>query len=523
MYVSKDSFGLVPLPMSLDVMEGTFKINSETVILTDNNSPRVQEIGFYLNEYLSSSYQLSLRIKDSNAEKTLAGTISLTLGNNMEGLGDEGYELIIHKNHVSLKANTPAGLFYGVQTIIQLLNPQANSIDGLCLPSLKIVDRPRYSWRGMHLDVCRHFFPKEFIKKYIDLIAMHKMNTFHWHLTEDQGWRIEIKKYPNLTEIGAWRKETLIGHSKEKPQKFDGIPHGGFYTQEEIREIVKYARERFVTIVPEIELPGHATAALAAYPEFSCTGGPFEVETTWGIKKDVYCPGMEETFTFLENVLTEVIDLFPAPYIHIGGDECPKDRWRECDHCQARIKQEGLKDEDELQSYFIKRIERFLSSKNKRLVGWDEILEGGLAPNSTVMSWRGIAGGIAASRKGHDVVMTPTSHCYFDYYQAKGGEPLAIGGFLPLKKVYSFEPTPVELEPEQAKHILGAQGNVWTEYIARPEHVEYMALPRMSAMAEVLWSPKEKRHFKDFQKRMRIHYRRLDQMDVNYHAPKKPV
>jgi hexosaminidase len=359
--------------------------------------------------------------------------------------------------------------------------------------------------------------PKEFVKKYIDYLAMYKFNTFHWHLTDDQGWRIEIKKYPKLTEIGAWRKETLIGHFRDRPHKFDGKQHGGFYTQEEIEEIVNYAKSRYITVVPEIEMPGHAGAALASYPELSCTGGPFEVMTKWGINEEVYCAGNEKTFEFLKGVLSEVIELFPSEYIHIGGDECPKVRWEECFKCQARIKGENLKNEDELQSYFIKRIEKFLNSKGRKLIGWDEILEGGLAPDATVMSWRGMVGGIEASKAGHDVVMAPYSHVYFDYYQGNPElEPLAIGGYLPLKKVYSFEPTPEELTPEEAKHILGAQANVWTEYIKTPEHFEYMVFPRIAAISEVVWTPEELKSWDDFILRVEKQFKRYELLGINY-------
>ncbi len=321
-------------------------------------------------------------------------------------------------------------------------------IEGLSLsvPACIIEDEPRFVYRGMHLDVGRHMFPVATIKRYIDMLALHKMNTFHWHLTEDQGWRIEIKKYPKLTEIGAFRNETVVGHAGRPPLVFDGKRYGGFYTQDEVRDVVAYAKSKFITVIPEIEMPGHAMAALASYPELSCTGGPFEVNTKWGVMDDVFCAGKEETFTFLQDVLTEVIDLFPGTYIHVGGDECPKARWEKCPLCQKRIKDEGLKDEHELQSYFIQRIEKFLSSKGRKLIGWDEILEGGLAPEATVMSWRGTKGGIAAAKQKHDVIMTPSSHVYLDYYQCEpAGQPLAIGGYLPLEKVYSFNPMPEEL------------------------------------------------------------------------------
>jgi len=335
------------------------------------------------------------------------------------------------------------------------------------------------------------------------------MNMFHWHLTEDQGWRIEIKKYPRLTEVGAWRRESMD----------DGVPHGGFYTQDDIREVVAYAQKNFITVVPEIEMPGHCQAALAAYPELSCSGGPFKVGTEWGVIFDVFCAGNEETFEFLEGVLTEVIDLFPGPFVHVGGDEVPKLRWQNCRKCQERIKSEGLKSEDELQSYFIKRIERFLAAKGKRLVGWDEILEGGIAPNATVMSWRGVDGGIEAARSGHDVVMSPTSHCYFDYCQGLFEEPWAIGNYLPVEKVYSYEPVPEELTPEQAGHVLGGQANLWTEYIVGAPHLEYMLLPRLLAISEVVWTEKNLRSYADFSRRIVPHYDRLAAAGLNFRLP----
>jgi len=358
-------------------------------------------------------------------------------------------------------------------------------------------------------------FPVEFVKRYIDLLAMLKMNVFHWHLTEDQGWRIEIKRYPELTRIGSRRSSSPVPGD---PSQQDGKPYAGFYTQDEIRQVVAYAAERHVNVVPEIEMPGHSMAALASYPELGCTGGPYQVRTQWGIEEDVYCAGNEEVFEFLENVLDEVLDLFPSPFIHVGGDECPKSRWRECPKCQARIKEENLADEDELQSYFIRRIENYLSNRGRRLIGWDEILEGGLAPGATVMSWRGTEGGIRAAQSGHDVVMTPFTHCYFDYYQSEDheNEPAGIGGYLPLETVYAYEPVPEELTPEQGEHILGAQGNVWTEYIFSPAQVEYMAYPRAIALAEVVWTPAEGRDYPDFLRRLEPYLLRLDRMGVNY-------
>lgn len=358
-------------------------------------------------------------------------------------------------------------------------------------------------------------FPVSFVKKYIDLLAYHKFNRFHWHLTEDQGWRIEIKKYPKLQEVAAYRKETLVGNYGSG--KYDGQRYGGFYTQEEVKDIVKYAADRYVTIIPEIEMPGHAVAALTAYPQLGCTGGPYEVRTTWGVADDVFCAGKEETFAFLQDVLDEVVPLFPGKYVHIGGDECPKTRWKKCPHCQKRIKTEKLKDEHALQSYFIQRIEKYLNGKGKQIIGWDEILEGGLAPNATVMSWRGEEGGIAAAQQGHDVIMTPGNWCYFDHYQdTSKTEPLAIGGFTPVSQVYSYEPLPEQLSAEESKHVLGAQANLWTEYIATPEYAEFMAYPRACALAEVVWSPKENKSYDDFVKRMATHVTRLDQLKVNY-------
>ncbi len=450
------------------------------------------------------------------SSKKKENSIILMIDEKLKRVGKEGYQLRVTEKSVTIKSSSPAGIFYGVHSLYQLLPPEVEKNEQVTgvkwsIPCVTIEDKPRFTWRGMHLDVGRHFAPVKFVKKYIDLLSSYKMNTFHWHLTEDQGWRIEIKKYPKLTEIGSKRKETMG----------DSTPYGGFYTQEEIKEVVNYAKERFITIVPEIEMPGHALAALTAYPEFSCTGGPFEVGTTWGVFEDVYCAGNEKTFEFLKDVLSEVIPLFPGKFFHIGGDECPKERWKNCPKCQARIKKNKLGNEHRLQSYFVQRIERFLRSKGKRLVGWDEILEGGLAPGATVMSWRGTEGGIAAAKAKHDVVMTPTSHCYFDYYQSKpDSEPKAIGGFLSIEKVYSFEPVPAELKPKQAKHILGAQGNVWTEYMPNTNHVEYMVLPRLLAMSEVVWSVKKQKNFEDFSKRLNEHYKRFTYRGYNFRAQK---
>lgn len=427
---------------------------------------------------------------------------------------DEAYTLTSDERGFHIRGRA-AGVFYGTQTLLQMVLP-ANG--GLVYHHANIDDQPRFGWRGMHLDVVRHFRSVEFVKRYIDLMARFKLNTFHWHLSDDQGWRIEIKAYPKLTAVGAWRKETMVAKNFN-PYVGDGIPHGGFYTQDEIREVVAYATKRHITIVPEIEMPGHAQAALAAYPEFACTPGPFEVATTWGVFEDVFCP-TEITFKFLEDVLDEVLVLFPSTYIHVGGDEVPKRRWRESDEAQAIMRREGLSSEEELQSWFIQRMERYLSGKGRKLIGWDEILEGGLAPNAAVMSWRGESGGIEAATHGHNAVMTPSFVLYFDHYQSDSGrEPLAIGGLSPLEKVYAYEPIPATLAEDRKHHILGAQANIWTEYIKTDDHVEYMMLPRMLALAERVWSPQEVRDFRDFQARLKPQYRMLDRLDVHYRIP----
>ena len=417
-------------------------------------------------------------------------------------------------------------MFYGIQSLRQLM-PAAIETTGqelhdLTIPGVEISDHPRYGYRGMHLDVGRHFFGVASIKKYLDLIAMHKMNTFHWHLTEDQGWRIEIKKYPRLTQIGAYRKGTAIGlaGTRNAPYTYDTIPYGGFYTQDEIKEVVAYAADRHITVIPEIELPGHSLAALAAYPEFGNSTGPYEVAKRWGIFTEIYAP-TEETFGFLEDILSEVMQLFPSKFIHIGGDEVLKKEWEESAYAQDVIKREGLKDEHELQSYFVQRIEKFLNKNGRNMIGWDEILEGGLAPNATVMSWRGTEGGIAAAKQHHNVIMTPGTHCYFDYYQESEENRIEepITGSIrhtTVEKVYEYEPTPNSLNPKEASFILGAQGNVWTEYMPTWEIVEYKVLPRMTALSEVVWSSKESRDWEDFHKRLQNMAKRYDILGYNY-------
>ena len=511
------AYPVIPKPEKLKALEGKFVLNSATKIVGDT---ALEQEGNYLAQILNTP--TGYELKYTPGEKNEKNSISLIIDEKIDN--DEGYTLSVNPEKVIITGKTAAGVFYGIQSLRQLLPPELESKNTVTdiewkIPSVEIVDSPRYVYRGMHLDVGRHMFPVETIKEFIDLIAMHKMNTFHWHLTEDQGWRIEIKKYPRLTEIGAYRKETLVGHgaTAEKDRKFDGKPYGGFYTQEEVKDIVAYAAKRHITIIPEIEMPGHSLAAIAAYPELGNTGKQYEVGTRWGVFKEIYAP-TDTTFNFLEDVLTEVMELFPSKLIHIGGDEAPKDQWEESAFAQELIKKEGLKDEHELQSYFITRIEKFVNSKGRNIIGWDEILEGGLAPNAAVMSWRGTEGGIEAAKQKHYVVMTPGHSCYFDHYQSKDkdNEPLAIGGYLPVKKVYSYEPTPKELNKEEQKYILGAQGNVWTEYIKTPDYLEYMILPRMDALSEVVWSTPENKNWKDFKDRLYPMAKRYDVMGLNY-------
>lgn len=504
---AQNSFALIPQPKNIENAKENFVLNDKTVIHIKNTSSFEAH---FLKENIKIQTGLDLKITDVFTTKNV---IYLQLKTpDSTHFNKEQYELIVSKNDIIITAFDIQGLFYGIQTLLQLIPFETNK--SIRIRGLTIHDAPKFAWRGMHLDVGRHFFSVDFIKKYIDYIAMYKMNTFHWHLTEDQGWRIEIKKYPKLTEIGAWRKGSMVGHYNN--QQFDTIRHGGFYTQKEIKEVVAYAKERHITVVPEIEMPGHSLAALAAYPEFSCTGGPFEVANVWGVLEDVYCP-KEETFAFIEDVLTEVMALFPSEYIHIGGDECPKIRWKNCAHCQNLMHEKGLQDEHELQSYFIQRIEKFVNAKGRKIIGWDEILEGGLAPNAAVMSWRGTEGGIAAAKEKHFVVMTPGSHCYFDHYQGDPkNEPLAIGGYTNVEKVYGFNPIPMELSEDETKYILGAQANVWTEYMKTPEHVEYMIMPRMAALSEVLWGTSKPDLYKDFEKRLIHHFEFYDKKGINY-------
>ncbi len=516
-YAPKKNLPIIPLPREIKVADGLFVLTSQTkiVVMADGFQPEID----YLNHYFKTNYDFELA-----TTKILPtdGNYIIFTRPDFEAGWKENYDLTINENHIYFLAEGNAGLFYAMQTLIQIL-PLEKTAE-VKVPCVQIKDSPRYEWRGMHLDCSRHFFTKDEVKKYIDYLAMYKFNVFHWHLVDDQGWRIEIRKYPLLTTVGGKRKETLIGKTINKDgtvsvgDKFDGKEYGGFYTQEDVKEIVAYAQSKYITILPEIEMPGHSIAALAAYPQFSCAGGPFETLTRWGVSDDSYCGGNDETFVFLENILDEVMALFPSKYIHIGGDECEKGRWKTCVKCQKRIADEKLKDVEQLQSYFITRIEKHVNSKGKQIIGWDEILEGGLAPNAALMSWRGIKGGIAAAKQKHYVVMSPGKPCYFDHYQSKdkAKEPLAIGGFNPLDSVYLYNPTPKILTEEEAKFIMGAQANLWTEYIVDFKQVEYMAMPRMAALSEALWTPLDKKNLKDFVVRLKLHAPILDKMGVNY-------
>ena len=515
---SDDDYPIIPKPKELTIKKGRFLLNSNTAIISPKNLAQETE---YLSNMFSSISGISLAI---NSSATKIGNIKLEIDSSIENI--EGYNLSVKYNAIVISGKTSIGVFYGIQSLRQLLPAEIESSDiqimELTIPAVEIRDSPRYKYRGMHLDVGRHFFPVASVKKYIDLIAMHKMNSFHWHLTEDQGWRIEIKKYPKLTEIGGFRKGTAIGlaGTKNAPYVYDDVPYGGFYTQEEIKDIVAYAKARHISVIPEIELPGHSSAALAAYPQFGNTKGPYEVAKRWGIFNETFAP-TEETFSFLEDILKEVMELFPSKFIHIGGDEVIKKEWKESSYAQKVIKREKLKNENELQSYFIRRIEKFLNANDRNIIGWDEILEGGIAPNATVMSWRGIEGGIAAAKKHHSVIMTPGTHCYFDYYQVgeEDQKKEALTGskrHTTVEKVYSYEPTPLVLNVEERKYILGAQGNVWTEYMPTWDLVEYNILPRMTALSEVVWSSKKNRDWEDFHMRLQHIVKRYETLGYNY-------
>lgn len=512
---TQGDYAIIPLPQEVAMQGSTpFLLKPSTPITYQEGDSEMEQTARFLASYIKEATGYEPKVITGNAEKSIHLSIASDIRN------PEGYRLLVSENGIEIAGATNAGIFYGAQTLRKSIPATAEGMD-IELPAVSINDYPRYAYRGMHLDVSRHFFPVDSIKRFIDMLALHNMNRFHWHLTDDQGWRIEIKKYPELTTIGAQRKETVIGRNSGK---YDGKPYGEgmFYTQDDIRDVIAYAQERFITIVPEIDLPGHQLAAITTYPELGCTGGPYEVWTQWGVSDDVICAGNEKAMTFLEDVLAEVIDLFPSEYIHVGGDECPKVRWKSCPKCQARIKAEGIKGdskhtaEEYLQSYVISRMEKFVESKGRHIIGWDEILEGGLAPNATVMSWRGVGGGIEAAKQQHNVIMTPNSYLYFDYYQSGDTElePLAIGGYLPLERVYQFEPT-AGIPQEYQKYVTGVQANLWTEYIPTFSQVEYMVLPRMDALAEVQWTnaPKD---FKAFLPRLVRMTELYDRLGYNY-------
>jgi hexosaminidase len=509
---------IIPQPVQLQSQEGVFTLSADTHLAASAETAAIAQL---LQHWLTPATGLELPILSETTNRP--SEIRFLIDPAQTRFGPEGYTLNITPQYIEARAMRPNGLFYAVQTLRQLLPPAIftrNRSEGpWTIPCLQMVDFPRFAWRGAMLDTGRHFMPKEFIFKFIDLLALHKLNVFHWHLTEDQGWRIEIKRYPRLTEVGAWRKQTIIGHADEntKSPKYDGKPHGGFYTQEDIRQVVAFARSRFITVIPEIEMPGHAQAAISAYPELGCTDTPLEVSSIWGISENIYNLN-ESTFTFLENVLDEVLSLFPSKFIHIGGDEVPKKQWKNNPFIQSQMQALGLKDEEELQSYFIRRIEQFLDSRGRRLIGWDEILEGGLAPHASVMSWRGEEGGVAAAMANHDVIMAPWQFTYLDHYQSqdRSREPLAIGGFLPLQKVYEYEPVCAGIDASHAHHVLGAQAQLWTEYMPTPAQVEYMAFPRLCAFSETVWTPQNRKNLAAFNQRLITHLIRLERLGINY-------
>ncbi|WP_294536026.1 family 20 glycosylhydrolase [uncultured Bacteroides sp.] len=499
--VEQADYQVIPMPHEIVAAQGSpFVLKSGVKILYPEGNAQMQRNAELLAEYLKTATG-----KDFAVEAGTEGKNAIVLALGVDNKNPEAYELKVAGEGVTVKGATEAGVFYGIQTLRKSLPVAVGA--NISLPAVDIKDAPRFAYRGAHFDTSRHFFTVDEVKTYIDMLALHNMNRMHWHFTEDQGWRIEIKKYPKLTEIGSKRSETVIGKNSGK---YDGVPHEGFYTQEEAKEIVKYAAERFITVIPEIDIPGHMQAALASYPELGCTGGPYEVWKMWGVSEDVLCIGNDQSLKFLEDVFAELIEIFPSEYIHIGGDECPKVRWAQCPKCQARIKQLGLKSdakhtkEERLQSYVISHVEKFLNERGRQIIGWDEILEGGLAPNATVMSWRGEGGGIEAAKQHHDVIMTPNTYLYFDYYQSKDtdNEPLAIGGYLPVERVYSYEPMPKSLTPDEQKYIKGVQANLWTEYIPTFSHAQYMVLPRWAALAEVQWSAPEKKDYANFLSRL---------------------
>ena len=527
--IAQQRVSIIPQPVSLQVNPGTFVIDNSTAVKFNAANKELKLAADFFSVAIKNISGRTLLLNTA-AKKNIEFKIAKT-----NGIGDEGYLLDVTPSAITVVANTKAGIIYGIQSLLQTL-PAIRTNEALEIPAMSITDYPRFKYRGMHLDVGRHFYPVSFVKKYIDFLAAYKFNNFHWHLTEDQGWRIEIIQYPELTTKAAYRNGTIVGNYPGTQNS--NLRYGGFYTQNEVREIIAYATQRNINVVPEIELPGHSSAAIAAYPWLSCfpdkpTAMPDNasamskllqsqgeiklVQETWGVFDDIYCAGNESTFLFLQNVLDEVLQLFPSKYIHVGGDEAPKTHWESCPRCQARMKAEGLKDEHELQNYFITRMEKYLNSKERILIGWDEILEGGLAPNAVVMSWRGETGGIQAAKQNHEVIMTPGNPVYFDHYQGDpASEPIGIGGFNTLKKVYNYDPVPKELNEQQAKYILGAQANLWTEYIPTTQHVEYMVLPRMLALSEVVWSSKENKNWNSFNEKLQSHFLAFEKKGWNY-------
>lgn len=489
------NYNVVPLPKSVVMAKGLpFNLTNATTIVYEGTNPEMKRNARFLSEYIQQASGIKTAVLDKRDKK--AAAIVLTIDPKV--VGAEAYRLSVNNKQVTIAASTPAGVFYGIQTLRKSLPVQTTG-EAITLPAVTVADAPRFGYRGMMLDCARHFFPLSFVKKFIDILAMHNMNVFHWHLTEDQGWRLEIKSHPELTAKSSMRSGTVIGHNATVD---DSIPHGGFYTQQEAREIVEYARQRHITVIPEIDMPGHMLAALAAYPELGCTGGPYEVGHRWGVYKDVLCLGKESTYKFVQDVIDEVVDIFPAKYFHIGGDESPTVMWEKCPKCLQKAKDENT-DIKHLQQYFTNRVEKYLNGKGKSIIGWDEILEGKINQSATIMSWRGVEPGLKAAKQGHDVIMTPSSHVYFDHYQAKDTkhEPDAIGGCSPVEKVYSYEPLPDTLSAEAKNRIKGVQANLWTEYIPFTTQAEYMVLPRMAALAEVQWTPVAKKNFDDFSKR----------------------
>lgn len=499
--VQNVNYQIIPLPNEISLQSSNgFTIDSKTVVVFPADNDKMRNNAEFLTQYIEQNSGLNLKLATNSSAKK-----QINLKTGLVSENSEAYSIVVNDKSIIITGASEAAVFYGVQTLRKAI--PVSIAKKINMPAVIINDKPRFAYRGMMLDVARHYCTVDSVKRYIDILALHNINTFHWHLTEDQGWRIEIKRHPDLTEIGSKRTETVIG---KNTGKYDGKPYGGFYTQEEAREIVAYAADRYINVIPEIDMPGHMMGALAAYPELGCTGGPYEVWRQWGISNEVLCVGNDKTLEFIKDVLTELMEIFPSKYIHVGGDECPKLNWKNCLKCQARIKELGLKTDDyhsaeeRLQSYFMNLAESVINKNGRRMIGWDEILEGGIAPNATVMSWRGIDGGIEAAFLGHDVIMTPNTHLYFDYYQTKEFDkvPLAIGGFLPLENVYSFEPMPIALTTEQKKHIIGVQANLWTEYISTFHYAEYMLMPRIAALCETQWMKPEQKNYESFLKRM---------------------